>query len=496
VTDSTSRGSREKCIGCGRLANVQRRVDGGAICTSCERRWLNSAAQCEHCGETRRPALGVANAGRCEPCAGITSTQICGSCGIEADLYASARCTNCYLADEITRMRTTGDPAAVATLDPYLTALQSARPANSVLHWLRTSRKSAAPILRDMITGTRPITHETLDELPDNSSIGFLRAALVRHGALPDRDEVLHRFERWIIITTNDLPDHSDRTSLRRWATWIVLRDLRARRQATATAGDRAARSRVRVARDFVASLHYEHLTLATAQQEHVDRWLADGASTRRRVRPFLCWTSKTGLTPELVASPPNDRYHGTLLADDQRLTLIARLLNDETLELRIRVVGLLVLLYGQPLARVARIRIESIRHQDARTSVTLGRDKLTLPEPIDHLVRQLARAPQGRTLHDPANGWLFPGQIAGAPITEERLRRHLVKHLGPLPIRHGRNSAVIHLLRATPAPVLADLLGFSQHRAARWARFAGADYANYVAARRNAPTPSKEVAH
>jgi hypothetical protein len=73
---------------------VQRRVDGLAICTSCERRWLNSAAECKHCRETRRPALGAANGGLCEPCAGITSTLICGSCGIEADLYASARCTN------------------------------------------------------------------------------------------------------------------------------------------------------------------------------------------------------------------------------------------------------------------------------------------------------------------------------------------------------------------------------------------------------------------
>jgi hypothetical protein len=151
-------------------------------------------------------------------------------------------------------------------------------------------------------------------------------------------------------------------------------------------------------------------------------------------------------------------------------------------------------LLYGQPLARVSRIRVESIHDRGGDISIRLGRDELTIPEPIDELVEQLARAPQRRTLHDTGAGWLFPGGIAGAPITEERLRRRLVQQLGPLPVRHGRNSAVTHLLRATPAPILADLLGFSQQRADRWARLAGAEYANYIAARHGTETHADAI--
>jgi hypothetical protein len=464
------------------------------MCGSCESRWLNSIARCERCGQRRRPALGTAHAGLCEPCAGIASTQICGRWDAEQDLYASARCTDCYLVEEIARMRIAGDPGAVATLSRYLSALERARPANTVLHWLRISRASAAPVLREMLAGTRPITRAALDELPDSYAIEFLRAALVRHGALPDRDEVLHRFERWIIATTEGLPDHSDRAHLRRWATWVILRDLRARRQADATASDRGARSSVRVARDFGAAMHDQQLTLATTRQEHVDRWVADGATTRRLIRPFLRWTSKTGVTPQLETHPRAEQYHGIQLADHERLALIARLLNDDTLELRIRVAGLLVLLYGQPLARVSRIRVESIHDRGGDISIRLGRDELTIPEPIDELVEQLARAPQRRTLHDTGAGWLFPGGIAGAPITEERLRRRLVQQLGPLPVRHGRNSAVTHLLRATPAPILADLLGFSQQRADRWARLAGAEYANYIAARHGTETHADAI--
>jgi hypothetical protein len=483
----TSR-AREPCLRCGRLALVQRRVDGHSMCASCERRWLNSTARCARCHQRRRPALGRAHAGLCETCAGIISTQICGRCGAEEDLYASTRCAACCLADEIDSMRATGHPDAVQTLDRYLNALQAARPANRVLHWLRVSRTSAAPLLRDLVTGARPITHDTLDNAASGHATEFLRAALVKHGALPERDEICHRFERWIITTTDQLPDHLDRANLRRWANWIILRDLRGRRQHSVTASDRAARTRVRVARDFVAWIHQHQLTLATTGQHDVDRWVAEGTSTRRQIRTFLRWTSKTKLTPPLDTSTPPEHRQGVELADDRRRRLITQLLHDANLELRTRVVGLLVLLYGQPLARVTRLRVEHIHHHDDHTSIALGRDRLTLSPPIDTLVRQLAAAPQGSTLHDrTGDGWLFPGQLAGAPITPERLRRRVVQQLGPLPIRH---SALTARLQTTPAPVLADLLGFSHNRADRWARATGTSYSNYVAARHNAVPP------
>ena len=262
------------------------------MCGSCERRWLNSKARCDRCQRYRRPALGEANAGLCEMCAGIKSTQVCGRCGAEEDLYASARCAACYLADEIDRFRATGDPAAIKTLDRYLAALQTAGPANSVLHWLRISRTSAAPILRDMLAGARPITHDALDQAPAGHAAEFLRAALVKHGALPERDEVCHRFERWIIAATEQLPDHPDRADLRRWATWIVLRDLRARRRASLTASDRAARLHVLVTRDFVAWLHEQHITLATT-------------STTRRRPLAIRWPDQT--TPDQRVPPMDE---------------------------------------------------------------------------------------------------------------------------------------------------------------------------------------------
>ncbi len=488
----TSARGRYQCSQCSRIDYPQARVDGQVICASCQKRWLNSKALCSYCGQIRRPARGRANAGLCEPCAGNTNTQICGLCGAEEKLYASARCTACYLQDEIARMRADGNPAAVAQLADYLDALALARPANSVLHWLRTSRTSAAPILRDLLAGTRSLTHQALDELPDNHSVSFLRAALVRHSALPYRDELTHRFEQWIETILSTLPDHPDRSTLRRWAIWVVLHDLRARREAsTKPVSDKYSRTLVRVARDFVTWIHAQKLTLASTHQEHVDRWVMQGTSTQRAVGLFLKWTSKGGLTPALSVYRNADGRRGDELAEPERLKLLGRLIEDETLELRSRVVGLLILLYGQPLARIARMRTEQIHHHQGQTSLLLGRDQLALPEPIDGLFLQLAREPQGSTLHGrQAGDWLFPGQIAGAPITGERLRRRLKKQLGELPVRRGRNGAVMNLLRDVPAPVLADLLGFSQNRVHLWAELAAGNYTSYIAARHGRQTP------
>jgi hypothetical protein len=126
---------------------------------------------------------------------------------------------------------------------------------------------------------------------------------------------------------------------------------------------------------------------------------------------------------------------------------------------------ALLILVYGQPLARVARMRTNQITTNDNTTTIQLGRDRIVLPDPIDQLVRDFAAQPRRRTLHDtPGSPWLFPGQKAGAPIAPEGLRRRLNKQFPNMPIRPGRNSAVLNLLRDVPPPILADLLGFSQH--------------------------------
>jgi len=120
------------------------------------------------------------------------------------------------------------------------------------------------------------------------------------------------------------------------------------------------------------------------------------------------------------------------------------------------RLAGSLVLLYGQPVRRLAALRRSDVTTHDGRTTVSLGSEALLLAPPLDRLTRELAAfgAP------DPAlvglaqsfplgQDWLFPGRRAGQPIGDKGLSRRLTK-LG-IPVRGARNSALLELAREVP---------------------------------------------
>ena len=295
-----------------------------------------------------------------------------------------------------------------------------------------------------------PTDHpRALDDAPAGYAIQFLRAALVQAWRAP-------RTRRGLLIasSTGSSPPPTaalaipTASTVRRWANWVVLRELRVRRGRASTASDRSARTQVRAATHFVTWLQQQHLSLAAAQQEHLDRWLADGATTRNAIRRFIAWTTQARDTPRLTIPPASSKQRGDLLPDEQRLALIARLASDDSLELRTRVAGLLILLYGQPLARIIRIQLDDIQHHDEQTTLNLGRTGLLVAEPVGGLLRMLALRPEGSTLHDRAHTqWLFPGHTAGQPITEERLRRRLRAQLGSLPF------GPVAQPRSNPAP-------------------------------------------
>ncbi|MBV9192646.1 MAG: hypothetical protein JO168_00775 [Solirubrobacterales bacterium] len=60
----------------------------------------------------------------------------------------------------------------------------------------------------------------------EGSAVAYLRAALVAHGALPERDETSAGFDRWLARTLAGLPDGPDRAVVTAFATWQVARRL------------------------------------------------------------------------------------------------------------------------------------------------------------------------------------------------------------------------------------------------------------------------------
>jgi hypothetical protein len=147
-----------------------------------------------------------------------------------------------------------------------------------------------------------------------------------------------------------------------------VLPALAARR-----AGGRAARSSHALARSKInraldtSWLHGHGLALRDLRQDLLDAFMLEGASTRRWVGDFVEYLARTDVIDRLhVARPP--LREPTIALDAQvRRDLISRLLADEQLDLHDRVAGLLVLLYAQPVARVAALRATDIQITDQR---------------------------------------------------------------------------------------------------------------------------------
>jgi hypothetical protein len=154
----------------------------------------------------------------------------------------------------------------------------------------------------------------------------------------------------------------------------------------------------------------------------------------------------------------------------------------DRGSQLRVRIAGLLVLLYAQPLSRVSRLTVAAVTIDNTHVQLTLGSTALTCPPGLAELLtthiaeRRYLSAVQPAT--DP--GWLFPGRSPGQPFGPTSLAKQL-RNLG-IYTSAARPAALLHLASTMPAAVVADLLGISIHTVTEltattgttWARYAG----------------------
>lgn len=231
-------------------------------------------------------------------------------------------------------------------------------------------------------------------------------------------------------------------------------------------------RNEVRAALKLISWLRGNGKSLAACTQHDIDAWLAGGPGTNHHARAFVVWASRHGHTRDLdiPQHPRNETL--TQIEDDERWTLVRGLLHDDGHAIEDRVAGLLVLLYGQPLARIARLTRDQVTSTPGGVRLLLGTTPLELPAPLDELARQLisrrhGHAAVGRTDDHP---WAFPGGAPAHPISTA----HLKKRLAALGIhgRSGRNTALMNLATTLPPAALADIGGY-QYR--RWRRLPGA---------------------
>lgn len=200
-------------------------------------------------------------------------------------------------------------------------------------------------------------------------------------------------------------------------------------------------------------------------------------------LRGFVAWAVSHGYMVAGLEVPwHSSREKRRVLDDEDRIVLAGRLLRDQDKEPRDRLGAVLILLFGQSAARLARLRASAVsRDDDGRVYLALGETPVRLREPLAHLAVNVADS--ARRSGSP---WLFPGE--SGPMSSDQFRRRLTR-AGVSSVLLARNSARASLAADVPPALLADKLGLSINAAVAWSKAVGAARADYVGLR-NGPAP------
>lgn len=341
-------------------------------------------------------------------------------------------------------------------------------------------------LLRGLADGSLTLDHVTFDNFTPRQAAEHTRELLVMVGVLPERNRAEVEFLRWLERKLPRIADSEDRQLVRRFATWHHLRRLRnldAQGVLAPTAVGRA-RADVRGGADFLTWLRERGATPMTCTQGHVDEWLATGTGTRRTAATFVHWAVRTCvMAPVDFPWIRSAKLHA--LGQDDRLRLLRRIAEDSTIRLDNRILGLLVLLYAQPVTRISQMTVDELQITNDDVTIRLsGGQGVPVPHPFDQLFRDyLPRRRHTTTARNARTRWLFPGAAPGRPMAPATLHKALWD--SDIPILRGRNSALRELVLEMPPALVAKALGYSPLAAELHAAEAGRPWAGYASVRR-----------
>jgi hypothetical protein len=458
------------CARCGQERHSKAELGEGRLCQACYHKALAAKGRCPRCGELRRLLTyqGFQEA-ICAACAGVPARSVCVDCGAEDLLYAQARCAPCCLRLRLNAVLGPPDGPRLPALEPLRTALQNVAVPRTALDWLQ--RAGSARLLSAILNGELDLSHAALDALEPTGAVRFLDHLLVAAGVLDERDAALSRLDRWITNTLGGCAANTgDLRAVRTWLTWVIL--PRRRRGPPLTEGRvNRVKNQVRAVLALLRWLDDSGRRLAVLDQSGVEQWSVAAPAHYRLARPFLAWARRQRLSPALRLPPAGRTGVRPMEAADW--TTAHRLLHDRMPtpgegalgELRLRIAGLLVLLYAQPVTRISRLNINQVTPPDEASdavALSLGNTAITCPPRLGELLtlylgqRRYLSAVQ--PVHD--EGWLFPGRTPGRPVSSTALARQL--RLGGVHTATARRPALLHLAASMPPSVVADLLGIS----------------------------------
>ncbi len=455
----------------------------GPICFGCRRRRHYHPRACPSCAAVR--PLGYHDRhGQivCADCAGQPSIFACHECGSEAHPYGGTRCARCFLKHRLTALLT--DPATATIngrLRPVFDNLMASERPQTALYWLRRPPGHGPRLLGQMACGQIPISHDTFAGLPADRAHNYLRDLLTAVGVLPAYDPEVARLQPWLAAKVAGLPAEQA-TIIRRFARWNVLRRLQ---QATkpvtrSTAGQ--GRMQINAAIRLLAWTTAHDTDIAALTQPQLESYLTQHPPARTMQYRFITWLNTSGINTQITMTAVSAAPPAITMSDQMRWQHVAVLLHDDSIATHVRIAGLFMLLFAQPLSRICHITTDQITIDDDGVWVCFGTTPIQMPTPLDDLIADhlTSRGHASYVARD--NGWLFPGGIPGRPLSTESIRGPLVAR-GIRPFG-SRKAALFGLAAQIPTPVLADLLGIATTTATRWAALAARDWTGYIAQR------------
>lgn len=291
------------------------------------------------------------------------------------------------------------------------------------------------------------------------------------------------RFEVWLADKLHAIDSPAVRGPVEQFATWHHLRRLRGGSKPGQSSDGpvRSAKQEITETIKFLTWLEQTHQrTVVDCTQQDVDEYLAPGPTTRHSIRTFFIWAKKSKLNVAVQIGFRQARTTPTI-TQDERLAWIKELLTGDSESLPCRVAGVLLLLYAQPLTKIATLQTTAITQSDGETRIALGKDPVPVPEPFaSQLNYHLRNRPNLRT-GGGAEGtpWLFTSSRPGRHIDPQAMMQRL-RALG-INLQGARNTALRELVSAMPAPLVAEMLGYSDQVTQKHAAESGRNWGEYA---------------
>lgn len=468
------------CARCERQAAKAANWPDGPICRTCLDKATRTRGCCPGCQSERLlPGRDAAGIPVCRDCAGITRDFLCDRCHFEGRLLARL-CERCTLTDRLAALLDDATGHVHPLLVPLFDQLRSMQRPNSGLRWL--SRPQPRALLQDLATGRLALTHEAFQQVPNRRAAAFLRDLLMQCGVLPAVDRQLLLFERWLAEHLAAVADPRHARLLHRFATWHQLQKLRTKSEHGPLGGSptREARQQLIQAGSFLIWLTDRDIPLEGCRQVDLDAWHTEKYATRRPTNAFLSWAMTAPARMPTLTIPIQSTRNPDPMGQHHRIAAIQRLTTDETLPLRSRIAGLLVLLLAQPVSRIVRLTIDDVLRDGDHTTLRLGDPPTPVPAPLADLLRAyIADRPNMATGANPNSRWLFPGRRPGQTMCPDTLRV-LLRELD-VPAQRGRTAAIRQLVVQMPAPVVAQAFGYHHDSTTRIANEVGSPWSGYA---------------